>query len=374
MFDRGDLRAAVSADIISAEQASRLEGFIASRRDPVEGGEGGEVGHENLRFLSNFNDIFITLGLIILFTGVTALFGTIAAPTILTGNIIAGAFVFGAVAALAWLMMEYFCARRRMLLPSMALAVTFVGFCAMAAATVAASLAELDFEATFVGVFETTGNIGLVTFGAATAAAVGIYARFRLPFALALTALAAAGFFYVSLGFGGNLGYVIGGTLSLLLGVATMATAIWFDMKDPERIRKASDNAFWLHLAAAPQIILGVSTMVTGSNIFTGSTRGTDNSTQAVTLLLVLLALGLVSLALNRRALIAASILTFMFTLSFILRKAGFDLSTITMIVAIIIGGGVVLLGAGWKTARRTVLNIFPDGGIFDRLFPPEPA
>jgi len=371
MFDRTDLHAAVSADIISAEQASRLEGFIISRRNPD---EGGEVGQENLRFLSNFNDIFITLGLIILFTGVTALFGTMAAPAVLSGKVIAGAMVFGPVAVLAWVMMEYFSARRRMLLPSMALAITFVVNCALAAATVAASLAKLDFEATFMGMFETTGNIGLVTFGAATAAAIGIYARFRLPFALALTALAAAGFFYVSLGFGGNLGYVIGGTLSLLLGIATMAAAIWFDMKDPERISKASDNAFWLHLAAAPQIILGVSTIVTGSNIFTGSTRGTDNSTQAITLLLVLLTLGLVSLALNRRALIAASILTFMFTLSFVLKKAGFDLSTITIIVAIIIGSGVVLLGAGWKTARRGVLSIFPDGGIFDRLFPPEPV
>ncbi len=371
MFDRTDLHAAVSADIITAEQASRLEGFIVSRRNLD---EGAEAGQESLRFLSNFNDIFITLGLIILFTGLTALFGTMAAPAVLSGKVIAGAMVFGPVAALAWVMMEYFSARRRMLLPSMALAVTFAGNCAMAAATIAASFAKLDFEATFMGMLETTGSIGLVAFGAATAAAVAVYARFRLPFALAMTALAVAGFFYVSLGFGGNLGYVIGGTLSLLLGIATMAAAIWFDTKDPERTHKASDNAFWLHLAAAPQIILGVSTIVTGSNIFTGSTRGTDNSTQAITLLLVLLALGLVSLALNRRALIAASILTFMFTLSFVLRRAGFDLSTIFMIVAIIIGGGVVVLGAGWKTARRAVLNLFPAGGFFDRLFPPEPV
>ena len=112
--------------------------------------------------------------------------------------------------------------------------------------------------------------------------------------------------------------------------------------------------------------------MVTGSNIFAGSTSATSSAVQALTLLGVLICLGLISLALNRRALIAASIVTFMFTLSFVLGQAGFNVSTIFMIVAIVIGGGVVLLGAGWKTARRLVLNILPRGGLWGRLFPSE--
>jgi len=371
MFDRGDLRAAVSANVLSADQASRLEAYLLVRHGHQ---EAGVAGQENLRFLANFNDIFITLGLIILFTGVTAFTATLTAPAVLSGNFLAGLLVSVPIAGLAWLLLEYFCGRRRLLLPSMALAIIFVAFCATAATTITASLASIDFEADVFNVFKTAGRLGMVAFASAAAAAGLIFYRFRLPFSLALTALAIAGLFYISLGFGGRLGYILGGSLSLLLGVATMLVAIWYDMKDPERIRKASDNAFWLHLAAAPQIIVGVSTMVTGSNIMTGSTSGTDNSSQALALLFVLLALGLISLALNRRALIAASILTLMFTLGYVFNKAGLDISTILIAVAIIIGGGVVLLGAGWKTARRAILVLFPKDGLWRRLFPPEPV
>ncbi len=372
MFDRNDLRAAVASNVLSAEQASRLEGFILSRHGKQQ--NGAEVGQENLRFLSNFNDIFITLGLIILFAGVTAMAGTLATPAMLSGNFLSALVVSGPVAGLAWGLMEYFCARRRMLLPSMALSIIFTMACSTAAVTIAASMTGVDIGDEFFGLFKTAGHIGQVSFAAAAAAAFAIFWRFRLPFALALLALGLAGLMYVSFGFSGRMGYVVGGTLSVLLGIATMLAAIWYDMRDPERIRKASDNAFWLHLAAAPQIIAGISTMVTGSNLLAGSTAGTDSSSQALVLLFVLLGLGLISLAINRRALIAASILTFMFSLSFVLSEAGFGASTIFMVVAIIIGGGVVLLGAGWKTARRIILVMFPSDGIWGRLFPPEPV
>ena len=369
-FDRDDLRAAVSADILSAQQAARLEQFFVSRK----GGHAVQDGQESLRFLSNFNDIFITLGLVILFSGITTFVGLSAAPAIASGSMLAGLLVSGPVALLAWLMLEYFCARRRMLLPSMMLTIVFVASCATAGASVFASTLGEVLNDEFFGAFQTAGRLGQVSFGAAALAALAVFLRFRLPFSLAVLALAAAGLVYISFGFGGRIGYIVGGSLSLMLGIATMLAGIWFDIKDPARVSRASDHAFWLHLTAAPQIIAGVSTMVTGSNIFAGSTSATSNSTQAITLLFVLIALGIVSLALNRRALIAASILTFMFTLTFVLNRAGVDGSTLFILVAIIIGGGVVLLGAGWKTARRMVLFAFPKDGIWARVFPPELA
>ena len=54
MFDRTDLRAAVGANILSADQAARLEAFLLSRKD--DGAGQAQVGQENLRFLANFND------------------------------------------------------------------------------------------------------------------------------------------------------------------------------------------------------------------------------------------------------------------------------------------------------------------------------
>ncbi|MEO0452249.1 MAG: hypothetical protein AAFZ74_18185, partial [Pseudomonadota bacterium] len=103
-------------------------------------------------------------------------------------------------------------------------------------------------------------------------------------------------------------------------------------------------------------------------------TSGADDAAQGITLLIVLLTLGLISLALNRRALIAASLLTFIITLVFVLNRIGLDGFNIFITVTMIIGSGVVLLGAGWKTARRAVLVFFPKGGTWSRVFPPELA
>nr|WP_070960791.1 hypothetical protein [Hyphomonas sp. Mor2] len=377
MFDRSDLRAAVGANVLSADQASRLEAFLLSRKDDGAGNE--VVGQENLRFLANFNDVFITLGLIILFIGVSTMVGMIATPALAQGNILAGVLSAFIVGGLAWALLEYFCGRRRLLLPSMALTLIFAGFVALGVtAFVANSMIGNtrmeDFEFDVFAAFSMTGRLGITAFLAAAAAAAAIYLRFRLPFSLAVIALGVAGAIYMSLALFGNVAMLIGGAGFFLMGLCTLSIAIWYDMKDPERIRKASDNAFWLHLAAAPQVIIGVSTMVTGSNIFAGSTSGTDNATQGLTLLGVLLAIGLVSLALNRRALIAASLVTFIITLSFVLSRAGLDASNIFIMVTILIGSGVVLLGAGWKTARRAALVIFPKGGTWGRVFPPEPA
>ena len=117
-----------------------------------------------------------------------------------------------------------------------------------------------------------------------------------------------------------------------------------------------------------------MSALVTGSNVLGGSTSGADDATQGISLLVILLSIGVISLALNRRALIAASLLTFIVTLVFVLNRVGLDGFNIFITVTMIIGSGVVLLGAGWKTARRAVLVFFPKGGTWGRVFPPEPA
>ena len=375
MFDRADLRAAVGANVLSADQASRLEAFLVSRKGDSTGN--GVVGQENLRFLANFNDIFITIGLGILFIGITTMVGMIAAPSIAAGSLMSGVMSALVIGGVAWALMEYFCGRRRLLLPSMALTLAFTGFVSLGLTAFYATTKSIEFSDSFnpASLPALGGELGIVACLSAFAAAGLVFFRFRLPFSLAVMAISIAGAVYTFLGFFGDTGLILGGTAFFFMGLLTLAAAIWFDMQDPERIRKPSDNAFWLHLAAAPQVIWGISTIVTGSNILSGSTTsGTDNATQGITLLIVLLLIGIVSLALNRRALIAASLITFIAMLSFVLDRAGLETSNIFITVTILIGTGVVLLGAGWKTARRAVLVFFPKGGTWNRLFPAEPA
>ncbi|MEM1086890.1 MAG: hypothetical protein AAGH90_04110 [Pseudomonadota bacterium] len=374
MFDRAGLRAAVGANVITAAQASRLEAFLISRLD---GDERPVAGQENLRFLANFNDIFITLGLIILFIGLTTFVSMVATPSVASGHILSGIVAALVIGGAAWGMLEYFAGRRRLLLPSMALTLMFCMFVTFGlTALYGSSVIGADFIETIDAddVFQLSGNLGIVACLSSFLAAALVFLRFRLPFSLAVMAISLSGAVYTFLSFYGGLGLILGGTAFLLLGILTFLAAVFFDMQDPERIRKPSDHAFWLHLTAAPQIIAGVSTIVTGSNILMGSTSGTDNSAQSLTLLGVLLLIGIVSLAINRRALIAASLITFIFGLSFVLSEVGLDASNIFIMVTIIIGSGVVLLGAGWKTARRAVLVFFPKGGTWNRVFPAEPA
>lgn len=64
MFDKTDIRAAVEAGAISDDGAKRLEAFLKARNDPER-----MLDPENLRFLSNFNDVFLTIGIVVLMTG-----------------------------------------------------------------------------------------------------------------------------------------------------------------------------------------------------------------------------------------------------------------------------------------------------------------
>jgi hypothetical protein len=154
----------------------------------------------------------------------------------------------------------------------------------------------------------------------------------------------------------------------LIVGLATLAAAIGFDMKDPSRSTRSSDHAFWLHMAAAPQIIFGVRGLLLGSGFAPASMA------EASMMLFVLLAFALLSLALNRRALIVSGLVTFAATLWVLVNEFGGGGVNTLMLTALIIGGAIVLLGGGWRTARRGLLKVIPQEGTLGRIFPPEPA
>ena len=372
MFDRSDIKAAQEAGILSKDQASRLEAFLMARADPATpvATEG-----ENLRFLNNFNDIFVTIGIVILAMGLTAVTGIFFGPqafSIATGAnpSMAGAIILLPVAAVMWLLAEYFSRRRRMLLPSMALITIFTLYTGLSIGAIASGITGLNAETveSFTGAWKTVGNMGIWGFLGCLAAAVLAWWRFRLPFTLFLIALAAAGVAYTFFGFFGNIGYVLGGLMSLLIGALTLLAAIWFDARDPDRITRNADNAFWLNVAAAPQIIFGLRGMVTGSGV------GVPHGMEAFLMIACLVGLGILSIALNRRALIVSGLLAFWLSLGSIVTSMGWNATHTFMISAVLLGTGIVLLGGGWHTARRIVLGWMPKAGPIARIFPPEPA
>lgn len=385
MFDKTDIRAAVEAGAISDEGAKRFEAFLKARNDPER-----MLDPENLRFLSNFNDVFLTIGIVVLMTGlgflsaisvinVLGLSAMSEPQSIAEGRALADAIRLAIVLAPvpvivgAWLLAEYFCGKRRLLLPSMALSIAII----WASAIMAAGLASFFIDPVDTAIRAESGNVSpwdIITsisyagFAAAALAAGVIFLRFRLPFSLFLLAGAVAGLFYTAVAQFSGIGQVGSGLAMLVIGLATLAAAIGFDMKDPSRSTRSSDHAFWLHMAAAPQIIFGVRGLLLGSGFAPASMA------EASMMLFVLLAFALLSLALNRRALIVSGLVTFAATLWVLVNEFGGGGVNTLMLTALIIGGAIVLLGGGWRTARRGLLKVIPQAGTLGRIFPPEPA
>lgn len=362
-MDQRDIDAAKQAGILDESKAAELTAFFKDRRLP---NTGDVTEEQTLRFLSNFNDIFISIGLVILSIGVMMASGAMLGGS---GN----AFVILApILVVMWLLLEYFAGRRRLVLPSMTLSVLFTFTFTLLAALWANGLGDLNsagesFSLNTSDNFDTIKGVALWSAGGAAIGAGLIFYRFRLPFALFLIALAIAAGLYTEAFSNGNVSSIYSGSASLLIGSITLAVAILFDMRDPKRQTLNADNAFWLHLAAAPQIMLGLRA------IFSGGTFDTLTAGEAIPLLLALGVFSVLSLALNRRALIAAGLLSFWLAISAITDQSMSGTTQIS-ISLLLLGGGIVLLGAGWKTARRFVLAFMPKHGIFARVFPPETA
>jgi hypothetical protein len=122
------------------------------------------------------------------------------------------------------------------------------------------------------------------------------------------------------------------------------------DLSDPGRRTPRADNAFWLHLVAAPLIVHSVAGAITGQE--TDLTFG-----QAGAVLGVLSGLGLVALIIDRRALLVAGLAYLGVAVAVLVRGAAIDTGSVLAITLLVVGTAVVLLGTGWRTARRAVVE-----------------
>jgi hypothetical protein len=202
------------------------------------------------------------------------------------------------------------------------------------------------------------------------------YARFRLPFCIALMAWSAVLLLFAVIAPKTNGVFSQGFSLALLLsGVVIFALAIFYDMRDTARTTRFSDNAFWLHLIAAPMIIHGLVLQLLSVNMRSlfGFKFPVLESADAIVLLIMLAVLALIALALNRRAFIAASLGYAGFALAFLFKDTGMGLSMTIIVTLLMLGAAIVFLGVAWHGARRMLLRILPRKGGFAKLFPPSP-
>ena len=110
MYSDGDLDSAVSAGAISPAAAAALRQHVATRQAAP------TVDEEHFRLITGFNDIFVSIAVVLLMVALGQIGGKLMAG-------LGGALI----AAASWMLAEYFTARRRMALPSILLLLTFIG-------------------------------------------------------------------------------------------------------------------------------------------------------------------------------------------------------------------------------------------------------
>lgn len=334
MYSEADLQSAVSAGAISHDAAQALRSHTRGLRTaPV-------ADEEHFRLITGFNDIFVTIAAVMLMMALAGI-----------GDAIAPGIAGVLVATAAWAMAEFFTRRRRMALPSIVLLLGFVGGVAAIPINI---LAEAD-----PNMSDRTGAlVGAAVALSAAGAAWVHWRRFMVPITVAAGAAAVA-FTIIALIVAGVMPNFQGEAERILLplvfaaGLAIFTWAMRWDMSDRARETRRSDVAFWLHLLSAPMIAhplfswLGVSD---GENIGAGA---------AVSVLAIYILMGLVALAVDRRALLVSALAYVLAALTYLFREFGMVELNVA-VTALVIGSALLVLSAFWTPIRGWVVERLP--------------
>ena len=334
---RDDIRAAVAAGVMTEAQAAALVVLSEDRagvRKHIDGLD------EPFELFKGFNEIFIVVGLSILYLGYAGVTGmTILGTT--QGYILGMVYALvgvGGVIALA----RYFTLKRRMVAPSIALAIIF-------------ALMAAQFGFGFAAMLDLTTPGSLTTAaGLSTLFLSAYYALFRVPFTVALIALSV---FATTFGFatlGGNFPtdprdiFLLSAdgpfaAMTIVLGLIGLIIALGFDMSDPHRVTRRASSGFWLHVIAAPAIVNTVAlTLFDTGTLFA-----------QLTLAGFLALMALFAVVIDRRSFLVAGV-------GYVVALAITVVEGQAFFVILMLGAGLVLLGAQWEALRRSIMRNLP--------------
>ena len=352
MYSESDLEAAVAQGVLTPAQAAGFRNFVAA------GQHSPAVDEEHFRLLTGFNDIFVAIAAAILLVAVGWI-GHYVPPNV-DGN---GPSPFSGlfVAATAWGLAEYFTRQRRMALPSILLLLAFTGgvfACALCTMVSAIGPSYLNHN----------GQMGAIVVAASAAIAAGAswlhWRRFKVPITIAVGVAAGVALVlgliasaFVTPDMAEPAQAMLKKVLlaaSLVLGIGTFLFAMRWDASDPTRETRRSDVAFWLHLLAAPLIVHPVFELL-------GLTHGAASTLDAIVVIALYVGMGLVALAIDRRALLVSALAYVLFALNSLFQTYGaVELSV--ALTALVIGSALLLLSAFWASARRAVVTPLPEG------------
>lgn len=321
MYTEEDIASAVDAGILSHETAQAFRAHVADLR------QGPAVDEEHFRLITGFNDIFVVIASLLLLVSVGGIAGVLAEWI--------GA---AAVAAVAWLLAEFFTRQRRMALPSIVLLLAFVGSVLGSALLL---LGPQNGAQSFV-----------IASALATAAAWLHWRRFQVPITVAAGAAAVVAFAVALLLWAAPGARQWLSAIAFIAGVLVFALAMYWDTRDTARLTRKSDVAFWLHLLAAPLLVHPVFAAL-------GVFEGQMDLWRAAVVIVLYMVIGLISLCIDRRALMVSALVYVMYAFSTLLEQYGV-ISLSFALTALVIGSALLLLSAFWHASRAQVLRRIP--------------
>lgn len=302
-------------------------------------GEDKSDSEERFKAVSNLNEIFVTVGVWLLLAAITGLIGLAVKDP-------ASISILGA--GVAWLVALYFHKGRRFRLPLILCMINAafgigIGFSIMMAS--GGGLFEGD-QAMWLSVIPMLGGLLVLSAGAW---------RFRLPFLmLPISILFTVCITYAAKYTDDTISY------RLILGAAgltILAMAIRFDLKDPTRVTRWSDFAFWSYVVGSPLFVhsLFLSVLIAGSKEWAMSFPAW------FAMLALTLVVSFVGIVLNRRALIISTLIYVVYLLSRpLLVIASTPPLTALFVVMLILGLYVTCLGSRWRRVRAYVMKKLP--------------
>jgi hypothetical protein len=344
MPNSDELNAAVKAGVIARADADRLSVFLTQYRGASNAAAprfaASDSDAESVRFIRGFHDIFLSIGVILLLLGIAY-----------STNILQDGFWFAATAIAAWVLAEYFARIKRLTLPSIVLSIAFGiagGFAINVLAHVIGGITPPE-NAGDTDFYRTEQLLGALS---GLAASVLFYLRFRLPFTLAQIvvtgAFVVAALLYLD---APDQASVYESPVFLVMGVLVFLAAVHFDLRDPDRKTILADNAFWLHLTAAPLIVhIGVG-FVWGSSVSSLTVQ------DALTIMALIAAVAFIALLIDRRAMLVAGLFYFGAALFTLIRNTAIEEGSVFAITLLILGASLLLLGVGWRPTRQFILT-----------------
>lgn len=380
MISTETLDHAVSTGVLTPVQRDRL--FELERDSLPLSEDEAASDEENLRLIGGGNDLFVTVGVVLLTAG-----AYFVLTTMLPGQTL---WIAGLLAAFAWLVAEIVTRQHRMKLSSTVLSLVFVASIAVLIGLQVLERTALSVPNSLWQVLalrQTIAPAGYLLLGGVIAAAALYFWRFRVPVLAGVIAIAATllAFLQTALWLydGVAAGAVTPPTIEqipelvraalympLVSGLIVFGIAVTLDILDRERRKVWSDCAFWLHVVSAPMLVHPLFIMATGQDVVFGHIEPDTSATALLALLII--GFVYVALAIDRRSLLVPTLAYFGSLGIYFLVNSAANTTGIPpfALILLVVGALIITFGAGWQHIRRLIIRPTLPTSVLNRLPP----